>query len=903
MTDRSLLEELRAVTAPDRLLVRDLERVAFASDASMYQLVPRAVVLAKDDVEVAALLAVARRHRVPVTFRAAGTSLSGQAVTDGILVEVARHWRTASVEEGGRRIRARPGMLGGHLNALLAPLGTRLGPDPSSLAACTLGGILANNSSGPCSGVEQNSYHTLVGLKVVLADGTTLWTSDAEGVGDADAIFRAKAPRVHAGLLGLRRELLADPALSARVARKYRTKNTTGYGLNALLDFERPVDILAHAMIGSEGTLGFISEAVLRTVPLLSHTATAFLLFPSVHAACEAIGPFRAAGTQLVELLDQASLRAIAHLPGVPSGIASLPAGSAALLVQAQGANDAELGEREAAAVEAIGRLDKVSATPFTRDPVRQEQLIHARKGLYPAVGGRRADGTTLLLEDVAFPVERLAEAAVDLQGLFRRHAYDDAVIFGHAKDGNLHFLVTQSVADQRSIDRYARFLDDIVELVVHKHDGALKAEHGTGRNMAGFVEAEWGAEAMGLMRRLKTLCDPDGVLSPGVVIPASPRAHLEHLKTVPRAGTEIDRCVECGYCEPVCPSRALTLTPRQRIVVHRERARRLERHDLAGVVSLDEGWSYAGLDTCATDGLCAIACPVDIDTGALVTRLRTESNPPLLRSAARFGAAHYGALVTLGRTAAGVGHAFGLQVPAAGHPAPTPRRSPDSVAVYFPSCMGRVFAGSTDPLLTLAARAGVALTVPEGVAEGCCGLSFDSKGFPEAGASVRERTLDQLRRASDGGRLPVVVDGSSCAFAFREQSTLPTIDSVAFARRHLLPRLTIRRRLPLLALHITCGAEHLALGDDLRTIAAAVADRVVVPVSNGCCGFAGDRGLSHPELTASASAPMAAEIRAAGCTLGATSNLPCGIGMARATGIPFRHLLEVLEEVSRSEG
>ena len=891
-----LVLALRGAIPAERVLTREIERVAFASDASMYHLVPRAVVLARDEQEVATVLALGRTHRVPVVFRSAGTSLSGQAVTDGILVEVARHWHGASVEDDGRLIRARPGMIGDHLNALLAPYGTRLGPDPSSLAACTLGGILANNSSGPCSGVAQNSYHTLASLTFVLPSGVRIDTAKA----DADDQLRQRAPSIHAGLAALRQELLANGALRERVTRKFLTKNTTGYGLNAFLDFERPIDILAHVLIGSEGTLAFISEAVLRTVPRLDHIATAFLLFPSVHAACDAIAPFRDAGAQMIELLDEASLKAIAHLPGIPQAVASLPIGAAGLLVQVQASSAPALAEREATVSEAVRRLRLLVPGSFTRDPTQQSRLLHARKGLYPAVGGRRAAGTSLLLEDVAFPVDRLAAGAVDLQALFRRHAYDDAVIFGHAKDGNLHFLVTQSVGDAGAVDRYGRFLDDVVDLVVHRHDGALKAEHGTGRNMAPFVATEWGADAVALMRRLKALCDPDGVLAPGVILSASPRAHLEHLKTAPLVGAEVDRCVECGYCEPVCPSRALTFTPRQRIVVQRERARRSAAGDHTGVAAIDREWSYPGLDTCATDGVCALACPVDIDTGTMVTRLRAESRSTLTKGIARLGAGQYGTLVTLGRTVVRAGHALGMALPAAGHAPPAARDRADAAAVYFPSCMGRVFAGATDPLLALAARAGVFVRVPEALADKCCGLPFRSKGFPEAGDTLRERTIDHLRRVSEEGQLPIIVDGSSCTHALAEGSTLNFVDSVTFARETLLPRLTILRQLPDLALHISCGAQHLGIADDLRTLARALAVRVVEPTGGGCCGFAGDRGFTHPELTASATAPMAAEIRAASCTLGATSNLPCGVGMARATGIPFRHLLEVLEAGTR---
>jgi len=891
-----LLDDLRRATSPDRVLTREIDRVAFASDASMYHLVPQVVVLPAEEAEVAAVIAAGRRHRVPVTFRAAGTSLSGQGVTDGILVEVARHWKGATVEEGGARIRARPGMIGGHLNGILAPYGTRLGPDPSSLTACTLGGILANNSSGPCSGVEQNSYHTLASLRVVLADGVSLSTSDAETGGDADAALRIKAPAIHAGLLTLRRELLAQPDLRAKVARKYRTKNTTGYGLNALLDFERPIDILAHLMIGSEGTLGFVSEATLRTVPLLPHTSTAFLLFPSLQAACEGIAPFRAAGTQLVELLDEASLRSIAKLPGLPEGLDRVPAGTAALLVQAQGGSAASLVEREGASLDAARRLSTIGAVEFSRDGRRQAQLLHARKGLYPAVGGAREPGTSVLLEDVAFPVERLAEGATDLQGLFRRHGYGDGIIFGHAKDGNLHFLVTQEVGSGAGVDRYARFLDDVVELVVGKHDGALKAEHGTGRNMAPFVEREWGTDGMALMRRIKALFDPEGVLNPGIILPAAPRAHLDRLKTTPTVDPAVDRCVECGYCEPVCPSRSLTLTPRQRIVVQRERARRHATGDRVGVAALDADWPYAGLDTCATDGMCATACPVGIDTGTLVTTMRTDARWGPARLIAGGVASAHGLATSVAR----LGGRLTGRVERPGRAAPRPRTPRAATLIYFPSCTARVLDDGGDPLLRLADRAGIELIVPSGLDGLCCGLAYDSKGFPAAADQVRRRTS---RRFTDLGGLGagVVVDGASCALTLEEHDTsINVFDSISFTRREILPRLTIHRRVPDAVVHVTCGAHHLETQDDLLVIAEAAAERVTFLQSNGCCGFAGDRGFSHPELTASATIPMAEEIKAGHHTLGLTSNLPCGVGMARATGIPFRHILSLLDDATR---
>jgi D-lactate dehydrogenase len=334
--------------------------------------------------------------------------------------------------------------------------------------------------------------------------------------------------------------------------------------------------------------------------------------------------------------------------------------------------------------------------------------------------------------------------------------------------------------------------------------------------------------------------------------------------------------------------------------VVQRERARRVRAGDPDAAARLDAEWPYAGLDTCATDGMCATACPVEIDTGAYVARLRAEGRSFVERAGADLAARNYGGLVTLGRIGVHVGHALGVNLPAGGHAAPAPRRAAAPAAVYFPSCTGRVFAGGGDPLLALAMRAGVGVTVPPGLDQSCCGLSFSSKGFPDAGRRARQRTRDLLLHASDGGTLPIVVEGSSCGAELMGVDGLRVLDSVSFARREILPRLTIRRRLPDAALHITCGARHLAIEDDLRALAAAVAERVTVPLSNGCCGFAGDRGFTHPELTASATAPMAAELLAAGHTVGLTSNLPCGIGMTRACGLEFRSILAVLEELSR---
>ena len=936
-----LVAELNRCVSPERVLTRTLDRVAFASDASFYRLMPEAVVLASSIEEVQALFALSRSRGIPLTFRASGTSLSGQSLSDGLLVEVARHWRGAKVEEGGQRIRARPGTIGDHLNQLLRPFGRKIGPDPASIRSCSLGGILANNSSGMCCGVEQNSYHTLRSLTFVLPSGTVIDTA-AE---NADAELRAREPALYQGILALRDEVRARPALVERIRAKYRMKNTTGYQLNAFLDFERPVDVFAHVLVGSEGTLAFIAEAVLDTVPVLPHKSTGLLFFRDIHAACGAIAPFRDAGARALELLDSASLRAASGKPGMPTELGHLGAAPAALLCEFQTGQESELPAFMAAAEAVTRRLPLAVPGEFSRDPEFQARFWRVREGLFPTVGGVRKSGTTVLIEDVCFPIPHLADAAVDLQGLFRAHGYDNAIIFGHAKDGNLHFVITQSFNDQAAVDQYARFVDALVPLVVRKYDGALKAEHGTGRNMAPFVETEWGADGMAIMRRLKALVDPRGLLNPGVIIPGGPKAHLENLKSLPSIEPEADMCIECGYCEPVCPSRELTLTPRQRIVVRRELERRPSGPEAE---ELRRDYQYAGLDTCAGDGMCQTRCPVSIDTGSLVKRFRAARHSSVGQSIGKATATGARTTERVARMGIATGHALASVV---GHRTvgaltgalrsvlgedlvprwtpdmpraapPLPRTSAaDARAIYFPACMLRMFgpvegepAHPTIPeaLVELARRAGRQVHIPEDIAGACCSTPWHSKGYVDGDVAMSNATLERFWRWSEEGRLPVVVEGSSCTHGLRGARPVLTaenqarfdrltiLDSVEFVHDMLLPGLRAERRLGSACIHPVCSVVEMGLVPKLVGIGHFVAEQVVVPDRAGCCGFAGDRGFLHPELTASATRAEAAEIAGRQFDAYLISNHPCTIGMHRATGSPWQNFALVLEALTR---
>ncbi len=939
--DPVLVRELTALLSPNRVLSRPIDRLGRSADASIYRMIPEVVVRPSTDEEVAALLAYATEHGRHVTFRAAGTSLSGQAVTDDILVELAPFWKRFEVLDAGTRVRSQPGVVLGHINRHLARFRRGLGPDPASVEAAMVGGVLANNASGMCCGVRQNSYQTLESVRLVLADGTVVDTARP----DADPHLRACRPDLHAALLALRDEVRADTGLASRIRRKFQAKNTTGYSLNALLDFDSPAEILAHLMVGSEGTLGFVAEATLRTVPEPPFRATGLLFFEALTEAGTAVGPLAALEAAAVEIMDAASLRSQQEDREYPFPIGDQ---TAALLVELRAEDESGLGDRMVAVEAALRRFRLLTPPRFSRDPAERERHWRLRKGLFPAVGAVRPVGTSVVIEDVAVPVPRLAEAIADLQELFVRHRYPEAIVFGHAKDGNLHFVVAQDFGRQEAVDGYAAFMQELVSLVVDKYDGALKAEHGSGRNMAPFVRTEWGDRAYEVMHKIKALLDPHGVLNPGVVLNDDPKAHLRHLKPLTAVSSTVDRCIECGFCEPRCPSRELTLSPRQRIVVARE----LERlaglgTPEAGAVrrSLERDFVYEGLETCAVDAMCQTSCPVKIDTGALVKQRRLATHGPLARrlagvTARRFATTAWAARAGLAAAhrlraspggarlvalATGALHAVApsllprlppsLDLPSAAPPLPPVHPAPASHrVVYFPSCLTRVLgpdpgeAGLAEVTLETLATAGFEVRYPEPLGSLCCGMPFASKGFPEAAERAATATLEALWRASREGLDPVVTDTSPCGGTLHEArrllgergARLRIMDFSTFWACEVLPNLGATRKRPgVSVLHPTCTLVKAGGLPDLLSVAQAHAERVVVPIAAECCGFAGDRGFLVPELTKSATLAEAEEVRAlaeAGAGLYSTCRT-CELGMSRAVGHRYRSVVHLVRE------
>jgi len=938
------MKGLSEIIPEERIKTRYIDLVSYGADAGFYFLLPKAVVKPVSEKEIIDLFRFTHEQKVPLVFRTGGTSLSGQSITDGILVDLSQYWNKLSIENNAEQVRVQPGITGAMVNAYLHKYKKKIGPDPSSITAAMMGGILSNNSSGMCCGVSLNAYHTTKYIRFILPDGK-IFNTEAE----ADySRFEDECPVIFNELKNIREEIISNPLLFNRIRNKYITKNTVGYSINSFIDHEHPLEILAHLLIGAEGTLAFIAEAGLNTVPDFQYKSTALLYFPDIYAACQAIVPLKNAGAEAVELMDRASLRSVEMMPGMPAVVKTLPEGASALLIEFQENSPELLQTKVDNFLASSSGLSMLSEPVFTTDYDEQAFLWKVRKGLFPAVGAVRKTGTTVVLEDVAFPVEKLGDAIIDLQQLFVKYNYDNAIIFGHAKDGNIHFVITPSFNNTIEVEKYDEFLKDVVELTVKKYDGALKAEHGTGRNMAPFVETEWGGVAYDIMRTIKRAVDPQGLLNPGVIVNEDKDAHIRNLKMLPSVEEEVDRCIECGYCEHKCPSRDITATPRRRIVIRR----RLKELEAAGDKEhynlLLKQYQYDGLETCAVDGLCATACPVDINTGDLIKRLRRENHSAFANKMALLAARHFKTVEWSARAALKTGiiinNVFGKNamlrltggikkiiraMPLWSNQISRPpalsaikrrkeliREEKQNTVVYFPACISRMMGSykekkksGLETFLSICDKSGIEVVVLDNVGGSCCSQIFSSKGFKDAYRFTANDIVERLWASSREGRLPVVIDVSSCAYTLhhirpvlepgnkKKFDQLRILDSVDFLHEMVLPVAQIKAKKNNIVLHPVCSLEKMKTQDKFVRVAQHFADTVIVPEHAGCCGMAGDRGFLFPELTTAATSHEAAEVKNSGYGGYYSTTKTCEMALSEAVNSNYVSILYLVDE------
>ena len=976
----AFVEEISEFVPKTRQFTDPVRTFAYGTDASFYRLNPKLVIKMHNEEEAVKLLPIAKKHGVPITFRAAGTSLSGQALTDSVLVKIShtgKNFRNYTVHGDGSSITVEPGLIGGEVNRILAshqkknklPIQYKIGPDPSSIDSCMVGGIVSNNSSGMCCGVSQNTYHTLKDLRVVFVDGTVLDTSCEES---RQAFLRSHSELV-SKVVDLAKRVQADGQLSSLIRRKFAIKCTTGYSLNALVDFptDDPIEIIKRLIIGSEGTLGFVSQVTYNTVPEWPNKASAFVMFPHVKAACEAAAVLRSqTSVDAVEMFDRASLRECASNEDMTRLVPEIDGCgpmAAALLIECRGRSEEDL----AARIDEIRVALESSKLPFGPAPGQHKSLDSyefkhdakdakvywdVRKGLIPIVGGAREDGTTMLLEDVACPTDCLGDMTMDLIDMFEKHGYHDASCFGHALEGNLHLVFSQGFRTPEEVKRFQDMMDEMCYIVAVKHKGSLKGEHGTGRNMAPYVEMEWGAKATELMWELKEIFDPDYVLNPGVILNRDPMVHVKNLKPSPTASKLVNRCIECGFCESNCPSRDLTLTPRQRIAVFKEiyRLKSMPSRTPEQETRLQEMskiFEYDGIDTCAADGMCQEKCPVKINTGELVKHIRSEAMDEMPKAskmadmlANNFGATAWtfnkllGAvnvahqvlgpwpIQTISRALNKIsGHMIpewnpympkaaaplNMNPPAPAVSAETEKGIPRKV-VYVPACVTRIMGpakGDTanqasvhEKLLSIFQKGGYEVVYPEGLSSSCCGMMFNSRGFKDAAAKKGSELEAALLKASENGKYPIVCDTSPCLAQIKSGLSDPALrfslyEPVEFIRHFLLDKLEFNKVRDSVAIHVPCSSKKMGIEESFMKVASMCADEVV-PSNIPCCGMAGDRGMRYPELTGSS----LQHLNVAGCSDGYSTSRTCEMSLSNHSGIHFRGLVYLIDEATKAK-
>ena len=935
---RDFVDRIAKFIDKDRVYTDELRRFAWGTDAGFYRLTPQVVVRAKSEEEVAELLKVASELHLPVTFRAAGTSLSGQAISDSILVVAGKHWERYSVGEGGETITLQPGIVGAEVNRILKPYGRKFGPDPASIKSAMVGGIVMNNASGMSCGVWANSDRVLLSAKLVFADGATLDTASKE----SREAFALSHKALIDEICAIRDEIRADKELSERIRKKYAIKCVTGLNLLPFVQYDDPFDIILHSIVGSEGTLCFVSEVTMRTLPLLPLHKTAMIYFSTIREACEAVVAMRQYNVSAVELLDKRSLTAAGDNTGE---------GLTALLVEIEASEQEALDDKVAKVAACLEKFNTVTGVNFTSDEAERAKYWAVRSGIFPMVGGLRKEGTTCMIEDIAFHIEDLPQATEDLSELLDRCGYDDSCIYGHALEGNYHFIINQDFSTEEEVARYKHLIEEVAALVVDRYDGSLKAEHGTGRNMAPFVEREWGAKAYAMMRRVKRAFDGENLLNPGVIFNDDKECYIKNFKSlsilipdedaseeVREIYKQLNRCIECGFCEVNCVSCGYTLSSRTRMVLQREIAR-LERsgEDNERLALLKKGYRHYGNDTCAGDGLCSKSCPMGINMSDLTHELRRREMGAMANRIGGAVADHFGGVKGVLRgvlavadiahsvvgskamSAIGSGLHKGLKMPLWTPSLPknyrfkegrVERTEHKDKVVYFPSCINQTMGTEkasrhcrplVEEMLSLFEKAGYEVILPKNMESLCCGTIWESKGMPEVADRKIAELEEALWEASEQGRYDVVCDQSPCLYRMKQKiKKMHLYDSAEFVWEKMRDRLEFVQSNTPIALHFTCSTRKMGIEGAVEGLARLCSTKVLIPEGVGCCGFAGDKGMTHPELNAYALRKLRSQIEANGIEVGYSNSRTCEIGLATNSGIPYRSIIYLVNEHTR---
>ncbi|MEU6711437.1 FAD-binding and (Fe-S)-binding domain-containing protein [Nonomuraea sp. NPDC046802] len=920
-------------------------RAAYTSDASIYRAVPAAVAEPRSFEELERVVALARDCGVPITARGGGTSIAGNAMGDGIVVDTSRHLnRIVSLDPDARTAVVQSGVVLDDLRAAAAPYGLTFGPDPSTHARCTIGGMIGNNACGSHSVAWGTTADNVLALRTLLPDGR--WLDARRGSsGDQDTDLRLTRLRDrHLGVL--------------RTELGRFTRQVSGFGLHHLLP-ERGFDV-AKALVGTEGTCGLVGEATVRLVPVPPARALVVLGLPDVFAAAE-LAPFLAAeGALTVEGMADDLLAALRSRPGRADAGRALPEGGAWLYCEVGGDSPrAALAAGHALARTAADRCSGLTRL-VTDDPAQVRDLWWIREA-GAGIVTRGADGGSAWpgWEDSAVPPDRLAGYLRDLYGLMAEHGLR-GVPFGHFGEGCVHLRLSFDFSKESGAAAYRRFIEAAAHLVT-AHGGSVSGEHGDGRARSELLEVMYSPELRAAFGAFKSVFDPDSTLNPGIVVdprpldadirPGSGRASLPltPVHALARDGgsfaSAVNRCVGVGACRSLgetgamCPSFRATHDE-----VHSTRGRARVLGEMLRGGHIEDGWRSTevrdALDLCLSCKACAGECPVNVDMATYKSeflhhhyagRLRPRTHysigwlpvwsrlvtavPALPRLVNALLARRW--IAAFAKRVAGTEPRRNL-ITFAGRNFPrwfrrrAPRPSgdrpsvmlwPDTFTSYHSPEVGRAAVEVLEAL-------GYDVRLPDGPV--CCGLTWHSTGQLTRARAVLRRSLDAL-----DDDLPIVGLEPSCTVMLRDEAheLLPDDPRAARLKTQVvtLAELVARHEGPWpfgridtdAISQVHCHQEAKGSYDPDREVLERLGVRTRV-LTAGCCGLAGNFGFEpgHWEVSQScAERQLYPAVEAAGPdTLVLADGFSCRTQIAQGTRRDGTHLAEVLHRALRHD-
>lgn len=599
----TIAADLRHLLGTDKVRDDQATLTAYAVDASMYKIVPKAVVLAESEADIQRTVDYAVRTGVPLTPRAAGTNLTGSAIGPGIILDISRLNRILEINPEEKWARVQPGIVFAELNKRLSRYGLLFGPDPSSGDMCKLGGMLANNSAGPHTlryGSVKDNVHA---LRIYLQTSGWLEARPFALSDPALAKVLAAHPPLE-GILGLVRE----HADLIRTRRPVVSKNSCGYNLFGLVDgLDRNLFDLPKLFIGSEGTLGVISEATLRLVERPRGTTTALIHFRYLEEVGEAVSQLLALSPSALEVMDANTLNLIGRdQHGIPADAA------ATLLAEFDEMDSEENHPKDRGrTLTAICRRYRLAAEPaLAFDPEQRDLLWKARKALYPTLYRYSHNKKPInFVDDVVVRAERIGELIRYLEEYFGGQGIPVA-IFGHIGNGNAHIVPLLDVNDPRDFNRMVEGYHAVHEIVLTRFQGSICGEHGDGRVRAEYVRRMFGDDLYALFVRIKQALDPAGVMNPGVKISEAPFTdHIDY--------TRLSKaCATCGKCNSVCP------------VYDVFQSEDMSSRGWFEIVTAKD-YSYLNskrvVEACLNCKSCRTICPADVDVAGLILQRRAE--------------------------------------------------------------------------------------------------------------------------------------------------------------------------------------------------------------------------------------------------------------------------------------